>query len=111
MHFCMGKLKNMAVLQDASSCGMEADPAPCTNQAHSLNAKSCCEDHTVLMEGQEELAQQASVAAPDVPVAVIMYALTFGLPQISSPYQNSFNEYSPPLIERDILVFVHAFLI
>lgn len=111
MHFCMGKLKNMAVLQDASRCAMETDPAPCSNHTHSFSAKSCCEDHSLLMEAQDELTQQANVSVPAIPVAVVMHALVLSFPQLSSSYNNSFTEYSPPLIERDIPVFIHSFLI
>ena len=117
MHFCMGQLQSFALFSGAEPCEMTQEEAPCTSDKHDpdrdylITKKGCCEDHTVVVEGSEDLSIVSSISAPDLQLAAVLYALVsfiFSAPQLDF---YSFKDYSPPLIDRDIPVLVQSFLI
>ncbi|SHM87135.1 hypothetical protein SAMN04488057_104164 [Cyclobacterium lianum] len=97
---------------------MAQHKTPCSSDMHETECEhehmamtDCCEDHTLVLEGSEELSLLKTVSVPDFHTTALLFALVsqiFSLP--SSDYQ-SFNDYTPPLIERDIPVLVQSFLI
>ena len=103
-HYCMGRLKNIAVFQEAKSCitkmGME-------------RAMDCCEDV------EEELKvtdlNKVSFAFSLTPQLHLLAAFTyvfidwdlFSNVSLHFPYVN----YKPPLIDPDITVLVQSFLL
>lgn len=119
MHFCMGEMKSIALFSSASPCQKKNQRPPCPRGIHDqdgsshsqMTKKGCCEDQSLVKDGLEELTQTSSVSVPDVPMMAALYA-TFSLLS-DSPFvhSGSYNEYSPPLIERDIPVFIQSFLI
>ncbi|MEQ8682450.1 MAG: hypothetical protein RID25_21980 [Cyclobacteriaceae bacterium] len=117
MHFCMGQLESIALFSGAEPCEMVAQKSPCASEKHDsdcdhkITKKSCCEDHTVVMEGSEELNIISSVSAPDFHMTAILYAVVSFLFSDTAVDHYTFNDYSPPLIERDIPVLVQSFLI
>ncbi len=121
MHFCMGQLESIALFQQAKPCEMVTQPTPCANNKHGQECehvhvhtakKGCCEDHFLQVEGQDELAQvAASVPMPDIQMVAVFYAVVSFLFDAPAVHTDSYKEYSPPLIERDIPVLVQSFLI
>jgi len=117
MHFCMGQLENIAFFSGAEPCEMVTQKSPCASDKHDsdcdhkITEKSCCEDQTVVMEGHEDLTQVTKVAVPDFQMIAVLYAVVSFLFSATAVDHYTFNDYSPPLIERDIPVLVQSFLI
>ena len=108
----------MAFFNEAKTCEMVTRPAKCVSENHNQNCnptqltqEGCCEDQTLLIKGQDELAQAASVSMSDIQMVCVLYAVTSFLLTPASVDTDSYKEYSPPLIGRDIPVLVQAFLI
>jgi hypothetical protein len=117
MHFCMGQLESIALFSGAEPCEMATQKSPCASDKHDsdcdhkITKKSCCEDQTVVMEGHEDLTQVSKVAVPDFQMIAVLYAVVSILFSATAVDHYSFNDYSPPLIGRDITVLVQSFLI
>ncbi len=118
IHFCMGQLESIAFFSSADPCEMAQQKTPCATDKHDLDCdhqqvtkKGCCEDHTLVLEGSEELSIVKSISAPDFQMTAVLYALVSFIFTSPSVDYYSFNDYSPPLINRDITVLVQSFLI
>lgn len=118
MHFCMGQLENIAFFSGAEPCEMVTQKSPCATDKHDpdcehqqVTKKGCCEDQAVVMEGHEDLTQVSKVAVPDFQMIAVLFAVVSFLFSATAVDHYTFNDYSPPLIERDIIVLVQSFLI
>jgi hypothetical protein len=118
MHFCMGQLESIALFSGAEPCEMATQKSPCATDKHDpdcehqqVTKKGCCEDQTVVIEGHEDLTQVTKVAVPDFQMIAVLYAVVSFLFSAPAVDYYSYNDYSPPLIERDIPVLVQSFLI
>lgn len=118
MHFCMGQLESVALFSDVDPCEMAQQKTPCASIKHNPDCKykqvakkGCCEDRTLVLEGSEELSIVKSVSIPDVHMTAVLYAMVSFIFTSPSVSHYSFNDYSPPLIERDIPVLIQSFLI
>ena len=107
-HYCMGRLKNVAVFEKAESCmammGMEKDE-DCP--------MDCCKDTSeeIKIDDLKKVSEQINLV-PDLKVlAVVTYFLIdFDLVSRANHYTSYLN-YKPPLIDQDIPVLVQSFLI
>lgn len=101
-HYCMGRLKAVALFQSANTCADEGmtDPMP------------CCED--VSEELKVENLTKASFDFKSSPELVQLAAFqhAFLVVIISNKKERpSFQNYSPPPSDRDIPVLIQSFLI
>lgn len=106
----MGQLESIALFSGAEPCEMATQKSPCATNKHDpdcehqqVTKKGCCEDQTVVIEGHEDLTQVTKIA--------VLYAVVSFLFSATAVDHYTFNDYSPPLIERDIIVLVQSFLI
>jgi len=117
MHKCMGQIRSMALFMEATPCDMEsmndgAHESHTTSDAGiKVSKQGCCEEHSLFVEGQDELKITSSVNAPDVQFLAVLFTITLFSPFQVTPSQDTFREYAPPLIERDIPVLCQTFLI
>lgn len=96
---------------------MNAEEVLCDKgkQEHHSNPEAqngCCENHSIFIEGQDEVVKMHSIAFPENQLVAVFYVIAgyfLGLPFTDNYY--FLKEYSPPLIERDIPVFVQSFLL
>ncbi len=112
----MGELDSIGLFDSAKNCEMEAQKPLCHNFGTShtpdqLDNKSCCEDHSVTVEGQDELFQASNVSVSDFQLIAIAYVVVPQLFFQSSQQITPQQEYLPPLIQRDIPVLVQSFLL
>jgi hypothetical protein len=109
IHRCAGEIQNMELLSKAEGCDMQKNLPPC----HKHLSVPCCEDETILHEGE---GFKTSVA--DITIA-ISPALALELPHVilaevipSAPFlQPDYYNYDPPLRSDDITVSHRVFLI
>ncbi len=117
MHFCLGRLESISFFSEAEPCEMARQKSRYTSEKHNpecghkIAKKSCCEDHTLVVQGSEEISIVSSVSSPDVHLAAAPNTLV--LFKFIGPKSDhcTFSDYSPPPIERDRLVLFRSFLI
>ncbi|HRJ30973.1 MAG TPA: hypothetical protein PLV21_03585 [Cyclobacteriaceae bacterium] len=113
-HFCMGEIQDFALFSHASTCGMTAPVSPCNNPESSNSGniadQGCCEDLTMIVDGQQVIKTE-TLSVQEINLITVFawsYLISVNLP---SAEVDSYKDYTPPLIERDIPVFVQSFLI
>lgn len=117
IHFCMGQLESIALFSDAEPCEMAKQQSPCASEKHDpdcnhkITEKGCCEDHSIVAEGSKELNIISPVSAPDFHLTAVLYAVVSFMFITPEEDYYTFNDYPPPLIERDVVVLVQSFLI
>ncbi len=105
-HYCMGRLKNVAVFEEAKSCaekmGMEED---CP--------KNCCDDESHELRIKELNKATFDVdLTPDLKLVATITLFVHSLGAESSLIETpDYTYYKPPLIEQDIPILVQSFLI
>ena len=106
-HICMGKVVDIAFFAHADTCGMDMG----ADKSFAFE-KSCCDDETFTLQGQEDL--KISFFDLDIEQQVFLVAYTYS-------YLNIFQEidvtsvtylgHPPPLLDKDYQVLYETFLI
>lgn len=113
----MGQIRSMALFMEATPCDMEsmndaAHESHTTSDAGiKVSKQGCCEEHSLFVEGQDELKVASSVNVPDGQVLAVLFSITLFSTFQAVHSQDTFREYVPPLIERDIPVLCQTLLI
>lgn len=110
MHYCGETLVETAVFQKAKGCGMEMN-RPST-EGCAITKKNCCDNKQLAIEGQDEL--QLSAEKIEFQHQVFLTSLVYAYVSLFEGFQEEIvplNDYSPPLVERDIQVLYEVFLI
>ena len=109
IHWCAGEIQNMALLSKAEGCGMEKNLPPC----HKHVAAPCCEDQTILHQGEGFKASVSDIAISVSPTLdlelphVILSGVIPAVPFLQPEYYN----YDPPLRSYDLTISHRVFLI
>jgi hypothetical protein len=110
-HYCGDFLVNSALFSKAESCGMEMQN-PTSNNNCELTKKNCCSDVVKQVEGQSNLKIDFSNLTFEQQYFVAVFTYTYlNLPEGISTNNNPFNQYSPPLVDKDIAVLYQVFRI
>ncbi|WP_190808918.1 hypothetical protein [Flagellimonas sp. S3867] len=107
-HLCMGKVVDVAFFANAKTCGMEAD----SNSMDTEFEKSCCDEVSFTMQGQEDL--KTSFFDLDLKQQVFLVGYTYSyinLFQDVDTVTTSFLGHPPPLLNKDYQVLYETFLI
>ena len=110
MHYCGDTLVETAIFQKAKGCGMEME-SPST-EGCSIMKKNCCSDEQILIDGQDELQLSIDKISFEQQVFIASFYYTFinlfeGLEDQITPFE----DYSPPLVVKDIHVLDEVYLI
>ena len=110
-HFCGGKAFKHALLFSPSElgCGMENGKDDCDKTTKIEN--DCCKNQSILISIKDNF--QPSLAKISVVphfIFVTIAAILFSVPTVSSTII-SFQDYHPPLPDKDIPVLFQSFLI
>lgn len=106
MHYCQGELIDTAIFQKAHSCGMEM------NMSDEMKKKGCCDDKEIHIEGQYELKLPVADMNFDQQVFVIAFVHSYiELFQTTEDRKNTFFDYPPPFIVRQIFKLDETYLI
>ncbi|MDH3710413.1 MAG: hypothetical protein OER04_11020 [Cyclobacteriaceae bacterium] len=106
-HYCLGFLKDISILHEASSCMAEM------NLQEEECPMECCEEtsESVMVDDFKQAGFNTNLA-PDLKlIAVISHFLADAQLISSEISHNHFQYYSPPLIDRDIPIMVQSFLL
>jgi hypothetical protein len=111
-HYCGEMLVDLSFFKEASSCGMELSKD--TSRDCSVSRMNCCKDITIVVQGQEDLRNSSSLEGFNPIKIVATQPITcYLLGDFTESYikKDTFKEYSPPLLIRDILLFDQILLI
>lgn len=109
IHMCSGNIQDVALFTKAQSCANEKKVPPC----HKQESKPCCEDETVIHQGQDVKSDILKLQLSPVPATVIDQALVLIAEVIpsSSRAGTEYYNYDPPLRSTDLTVSFQVFLI
>ncbi len=106
MHYCQGELIDTAIFQKAHSCGMEM------NMSDEMKKKGCCDDKEIHIEGQDELKLPVANMSFNQQAFVIAFVHSYiELFQTTEDRKNTFFDYPPPFIVRQIFKLDETYLI
>ncbi|WP_375325491.1 hypothetical protein [Flagellimonas sp. GZD32] len=102
-HICMGRVMDISLFAHADDCGMNMDMDM---------EKSCCDDETFTVQGQNDLKISLEKFDLDQQIFLVSFVQTyFQLFHFDAEEPSTFNEYNPPPLIRDVQVLDQTFLI
>jgi len=110
-HYCGDFLVDTALFSKAESCGMEIEKTS-PNKDCSIKKDNCCEDIVKQIEGQSNLKIDFSKLTFEQQKLVVAYTYSYlnSFESVDTKI-NAFEDYSPPLVDKDISVLYQVFRI
>jgi hypothetical protein len=112
LHLCAGRIQSIALFVKAQSC-MDVQES-CHGTGYHSKKNGCCEEESIVVNVKDTTAE-VKVATSITPsfnlIAVILPVLYSIIDTGSTVATPRYAHYKPPLIQRDITVFVQSFLI
>ncbi|WP_449301481.1 HYC_CC_PP family protein [Pseudotenacibaculum haliotis] len=106
MHYCQGELIDTAIFQKAHTCDMEM------GGESEMKMDGCCNDQEIKIEGQDELKLPVADLNIGQQVFVISFLHSYiELFQTTEQRKNTFFDYPPPFIVRQIFKLDETYLI
>jgi len=110
-HYCGDFLVDSALFSKAESCGMAMEIASADSDCNSFK-KDCCSDEVKQIEGQSNLKIDFNnLTIPQQQFAAIFTYSYLNLFESVETKINAFEDYSPPLVDKDIAVLYQVFRI
>lgn len=110
-HYCGDFLVDTALFSKAESCGMEIEKTS-PNKDCSIKKDNCCEDIVKQIEGQSNLKIDFSKLTFEQQKLVVAYTYSYlNLFESIETKIDTFEDYSPPLVDKDISVLYQVFRI
>ena len=108
-HFCGDHLVDIAIFSTVEGCGMEMKAR--TSEEKEITKKGCCRDDAHFVEGNS-IEQQAihKLNLPQV-YFVASFVMSSQETLANTTSDDSFYQYIPPLVDRDITVLFENFRI
>ncbi|ADV48227.1 hypothetical protein Celal_0900 [Cellulophaga algicola DSM 14237] len=111
-HYCLGHLMDIALFTAAQDCGMNMVFQSDDSSEHLQDSNSCCDDETIITEGQDDLVVHDNDFDLAQQFFIIAYAYSyFNLFGNGLKVSPSFDHYPPPIIVKDIHVLDEVYLI
>jgi len=113
LHLCGGEVRSVALFVKAKPCPNEI-PKACHGSVHHSKNNGCCEEESFLLKGKETNAEvkTATQITPSFKFITVILPVLYSIASIDSFIDTpKYAYYKPPLIEQDITVLVHSFLI
>lgn len=110
-HYCGDTLVDSSLFGHVKTCGMEVQQQSNSSECD-ISKKDCCSDEQVIVEGQDTLKTSFEKLDKDQQLFVAAFIHTYiNLIFESQEDLNSFRDYTPPPLVRDIQVLDQTFLI
>ncbi|MBL7856316.1 MAG: hypothetical protein JNM57_01405 [Cyclobacteriaceae bacterium] len=109
VHLCRGHVQNIALFTKSEGCAMEKKMPPC----HKHESKPCCEDETILHQGEDFQTSATDITLSAGPVSdmelgpVLISEVIPSIPVLQTRFYN----YDPPLRDTDLTISFLVFLI
>jgi len=113
MHYCGDHLVDFSFFENAKNCTMQASPSKATGEISVMEMEmDCCTDLEIVLEGQDDLKISFDQFTFDQQIFISTFYYTYvNLFETVDKNLNSFKEYSPPPLIRDIQILDQTFLI
>lgn len=110
MHYCGDTLVETVIFKKAKGCGMEMQNP--STKGCAITKKNCCDDKQLIIDGQDELKLNFDNLTFEEQqfVASFVYAYIALFEEYDEDI-NSFREYKPPLVVRQIYKLDETYLI
>lgn len=110
-HYCGNTLVDSTIFGSAETCGMEVEQKPSTKECD-ITEKDCCSDEQFIVDGQDTLKISFDKLEKEQQLFVATFIYSYvNLFTEEQTENNTFNDYSPPPLVRDIQVLDQTFLI
>jgi hypothetical protein len=110
MHYCGNTLVETAIFHKVKGCGMEMQK-PSTKSC-SITIKNCCTDKQMIFDGQDELQLSFHTLSFEQQQFVASFIYTYiNLFEGVEEGVNSYRDYIPPLVVREIYKLDETYLI
>ncbi len=110
MHYCGDMLVETAIFHKAEGCGMEMQNP--TTDGCSVIKSNCCTNNQIVADGQDQL--QVSIVKLSLEqqqfITSFIYAYN-NLFEVVTENTNSYRNYSPPLVVRELYKLDETYLI
>jgi hypothetical protein len=113
LHMCGGSVQSVALFIKAQPCKMEM-PKSCHGSKSLTKRNGCCEEESILLKGKETTAELKTVTelTPSFNLISVILPVLYSICEVDSfSASPQYAHYKPPLVDRDITVFVQSFLI
>lgn len=112
LHYCGETLVDYSFTHKAKDCGMEKTNALSNCEQPAMQKQSCCSDQVIIVDGQDELQDQFQKLTPDQEIFVAVFTTSYlALFEPLPAHNDSFTDYPPPFLKRDVQVLHQSFLI
>ena len=111
-HICGGEIADTSFFLEADSCGMEMDMCENNNPLETqVKQKPCCNDHSEVIQGNHN--NQQAQQSLELPQAQFLAAFIISYNSLFDEAKTapSYNEYSPPLVVKNIYKLDETYLI
>ena len=110
-HFCGDTFVDSSLFGHVETCGMEVQQQLSSSECD-ITKDNCCSDEQVVVEGQDTLKTSFDNLNKDQQLFVTAFIHSYiNLFFESQTDLNSYREYTPPLLVRDIQILDQTFLI
>ena len=89
-------------------------PKPCHGSKTQTKRTGCCKEESILLKGKETTAELKTVTelTPSFNLISVILPVLFSINEVDSfSASPRYAQYKPPIVERDITIFVQSFLI
>ncbi len=110
MHYCGDTLVETVIFKEAKGCGMEMQNP--STKGCAITKKNCCDDKQLIIDGQDELKLNFDNLTFEQQQFIASFVYTYiDLIEEYDEDINSFREYKPPLVVRQIYKLDETYLI
>ena len=110
-HYCGNILVNSTIFGSAKTCGMEVQQKPSSKECD-ITKKDCCSNEQFIVDGQDNLKTSFDKLEKDQQLFVAVFIQSYiNLFFEDQTDFNSYKDYSPPPLVRNIQVLDQTFLI
>ncbi|WP_299120400.1 hypothetical protein [uncultured Tenacibaculum sp.] len=110
MHYCGDTLVDSTMFGSATNCGMEMEKT--STKECSISKKNCCNDKQISVEGQDELKTSFDFLTKKQQLFALSFVYTYANLFIKeSNNNNSYKDYTPPLVVKAIYKLDETYLI
>ena len=110
MHYCGETLVDTAIFKKVKTCGMETQKP--STKGCSITKKNCCSDKQIVIDSQDELKLSFDTLSFEQQQFVASFIYTYiNLFEGVEEDANSYRDYIPPLVVREIYKLDETYLI
>jgi len=110
MHYCGDTLVDTAIFNKVKTCGMEMEKP--SSKGCSITKKNCCNDKQMVVDSQDELKLSVDTFSFEQQQFITSFVYAYiNLFENIEEEINSYRDYSPPLVVREIYKLDETYLI